>query len=84
MINCDDISYFKKILGERGVVQEEEKLDDANMDWMRKYRGSSKLMLQPKSTQEVSVFIQLNLLFFINWFLYYICLLNRSQVLEVL
>ncbi|KAK6125690.1 hypothetical protein DH2020_040570 [Rehmannia glutinosa] len=54
MINCDDISYFKKILGERGVVLEEEKLDDANTDWMRKFKGSSKLMLQPRSTQEVS------------------------------
>ncbi|KAI3451006.1 hypothetical protein Pfo_007671 [Paulownia fortunei] len=54
MINSDDISYFKEILGERGVVQEEEKLDDANTDWMRKYKGSSKLMLQPRSTQEVS------------------------------
>ncbi|KAG8383377.1 hypothetical protein BUALT_Bualt04G0006200 [Buddleja alternifolia] len=53
-INSDDISYFKKILGERGVVQEEEKLDDANTDWMRKYKGSSKLMLQPRSTEEVS------------------------------
>ncbi|KAL8047351.1 hypothetical protein ABFX02_08G235300 [Erythranthe guttata] len=54
MISCDDISYFKKILGEKGVVQEELKLDDANTDWMRKYKGSSKLMLQPRSTHEVS------------------------------
>ncbi|XP_057766180.1 D-2-hydroxyglutarate dehydrogenase, mitochondrial isoform X2 [Salvia miltiorrhiza] len=53
-INSDDISYFKKVLGGRGVVQDEEKLDDANTDWMRKYKGSSKLMLQPRSTQEVS------------------------------
>ncbi|PIN15809.1 Proteins containing the FAD binding domain [Handroanthus impetiginosus] len=58
MINSDDISYFKKILGEKGVVQEEEKLDDANTDWMRKYKGSSKLMLQPKSTQEVSQILE--------------------------
>lgn len=55
-VNADDISYFKKILGERGVVQDEEKLDDANTDWMRKHKGSSKLMLQPKNTQEVGVF----------------------------
>ncbi|KAK4490679.1 hypothetical protein RD792_001371 [Penstemon davidsonii] len=54
VINSDDINYFKKILGESGVVQDEEKLDDANTDWMRKQKGSSKLMLQPKSTQEVS------------------------------
>lgn len=54
VINSDDINYFKKIVGDRGVVQEEEKLDEANTDWMRKYKGSSKLMLQPKSTEEVS------------------------------
>lgn len=54
-INCNDISYFKKLLGEKGVVQEEERLDDANTDWMRKYKGSSKLMLLPRSTQEVGV-----------------------------
>lgn len=53
-INSDDISYFIKLLGEKGVVQDEERLDDANTDWMRKYKGSSKLMLQPRSTQEVS------------------------------
>ncbi|KAG6394579.1 hypothetical protein SASPL_145168 [Salvia splendens] len=53
-INSDDISYFNKVLGGRGVVQDEEKLDDANTDWMRKYKGSSKLMLQPRTTQEVS------------------------------
>lgn len=53
-INIDDISYFKKILGERGVVQDKEKLDDANTDWMRKHKGSSKLMLQPRTTEEVS------------------------------
>lgn len=55
-INSDDISYFNKVLGGRGVVQDEEKLDDANTDWMRKYKGSSKLMLQPRTTQEVNVF----------------------------
>ncbi|GER25547.1 D-2-hydroxyglutarate dehydrogenase [Striga asiatica] len=54
-ISCDDINYFKKILGEKGVVQEEAKLDDANTDWMRKFKGSSKLMLQPRSTQEVDM-----------------------------
>lgn len=59
VINSDDISYFKKILGEGGVIQEEEKLDDANTDWMRKYKGSSKLMLQPRSTEEVYIFLSI-------------------------
>lgn len=53
-INCEDIFHFKNILGEKNVIQDEEKLVTANTDWMRKYKGSSKLMLQPRSTEEVS------------------------------
>lgn len=53
------MSYFKKILGERGVVQDEETLDAVNMDWMRKYKGASKLMLQPRSAEEVGISLAL-------------------------
>ncbi|KAJ8764438.1 hypothetical protein K2173_006178 [Erythroxylum novogranatense] len=53
-LNSDDISHFKGILGEKNVVLDEDKLDFANTDWMRKYRGSSRLLLLPRSTQEVS------------------------------
>ncbi|KAJ4898844.1 D-2-hydroxyglutarate dehydrogenase [Raphanus sativus] len=49
-----DVSYFKEILGEKHVVEDEERLETANTDWMHKYRGSSKLMLLPKNTEEVS------------------------------
>ncbi|KAL5988656.1 D-2-hydroxyglutarate dehydrogenase, mitochondrial [Asimina triloba] len=51
----DDISYFKEILGEKNVVQDPDILLAANMDWMRKYRGSSQLLLQPRSTEQVSL-----------------------------
>ncbi|CAL9086251.1 unnamed protein product [Musa textilis] len=53
-LNADDISYFRTILGERNVVEDEDRLSAANVDWMRKYQGSSKLLLLPKSSQEVS------------------------------
>ncbi|MCD7463787.1 D-2-hydroxyglutarate dehydrogenase, mitochondrial [Datura stramonium] len=53
-ISSEDLSYFKNILGERGVVQDEETLDAVNTDWMRKYKGTSKLMLQPRTAEEVS------------------------------
>ncbi|XP_021908112.1 D-2-hydroxyglutarate dehydrogenase, mitochondrial [Carica papaya] len=53
-LNSDDISYFKEILGEKNVIQDEDRLQAANTDWMQKYRGSSKLLLQPRSTEEVS------------------------------
>ncbi|XP_031260778.1 D-2-hydroxyglutarate dehydrogenase, mitochondrial isoform X1 [Pistacia vera] len=53
-LNVDDISYFKEILGEKNVIQDKDVLLNANTDWMRKYKGSSKLLLQPKTTNEVS------------------------------
>ncbi|GLU19836.1 hypothetical protein SLE2022_360610 [Rubroshorea leprosula] len=53
-LNSDDICYFKDILGEKNVIQDEDTLEFANTDWMRKYKGSSKLLLQPRSTEEVS------------------------------
>lgn len=52
-LNSDDISYFKGVLGEKNVVEDEERLAIANTDWMHKYRGSSKLLLQPRTTEEV-------------------------------
>lgn len=55
-LNSDDISYFKGVIGEKNVIQDEERLLTANTDWMRKYRGSSKLLLQPSSTEEVGFF----------------------------
>ncbi|XP_022985346.1 D-2-hydroxyglutarate dehydrogenase, mitochondrial [Cucurbita maxima] len=53
-LNSDDIDFFRSILGEKNVIQDEDRLLDANTDWLRKYRGSSKLLLQPRSTEEVS------------------------------
>lgn len=63
-INSEDISHFKKILGDRGVVQDEDTLDSVNTDWMGKYKGSSKLMLRPKSTEEVDIYIYIHIIFF--------------------
>ncbi|EEE66707.1 hypothetical protein OsJ_23376 [Oryza sativa Japonica Group] len=54
VLNSDDVSYFKSILGDSGVVQDEDRVSVANMDWMGKYKGSSQLLLLPKSTAEVS------------------------------
>ncbi|GJU47932.1 D-2-hydroxyglutarate dehydrogenase, mitochondrial isoform X1 [Tanacetum coccineum] len=53
-INNDDITYFEKILGAKKVIQDNEELETANTDWMNKYKGSSKLMLQPDNTGELS------------------------------
>ncbi|XP_078180819.1 FAD-linked oxidases family protein [Carex rostrata] len=53
-LNSDDISYFKSVLEEKCVVQDEERLSVANTDWLRKYIGTSQLLLLPKNTDEVS------------------------------
>lgn len=54
-INNDDLIYFEKILGVKKVIQDLEELQTANTDWMHKYKGSSKLMLQPENTTEVRI-----------------------------
>lgn len=35
------------------MVQDEDRLETANIDWMHKYKGSSKLLLLPRNTEEV-------------------------------
>jgi hypothetical protein len=52
-LNSDDISYFKSVLEEKCVVQDEERLSVANTDWLSKYKGASQLLLLPKDTNEV-------------------------------
>jgi D-2-hydroxyglutarate dehydrogenase len=57
-LNSDDVSYFKGVLGEKNVVQDEDRLETANIDWMHKYKGSSKLLLLPRNTEEVRFFLK--------------------------
>ncbi|KAB5547582.1 hypothetical protein DKX38_010988 [Salix brachista] len=57
-LNSDDLSYFKGVLGEKNVVQDEDRLETANIDWMHKYKGFSKLLLLPRNTEEVSKILE--------------------------
>ncbi|KAL8240529.1 hypothetical protein R6Q59_013884 [Mikania micrantha] len=57
-INNDDLIYFEKILGPKKVIQDHEELQTANTDWMHKYKGSSKLMIQPENTTELSQILE--------------------------
>ncbi|CAM6105082.1 unnamed protein product [Calypogeia fissa] len=50
----EDVSHFRRILGDKGVVVDKDELKVANTDWMNKYRGHSQLLLRPQSTQQVS------------------------------
>lgn len=59
-ITEEHVKYFKELLGKEsavidGVTQDAtDDLEAFNGDWMRKYRGHTKLVLKPGSTEEVS------------------------------
>ncbi|KAL2753814.1 hypothetical protein ACRALDRAFT_1043946 [Sodiomyces alcalophilus JCM 7366] len=53
------VAHFKKLLGNAGVIDgvttdATSDIQPFNEDWMRKYRGESRLVLKPASTKEVS------------------------------
>jgi (R)-2-hydroxyglutarate---pyruvate transhydrogenase len=61
----DDIAHFARFLPQNAIIttlkdgesKESEALDELeqyNADWMGKYRGQSRVVLRPKSVQEVS------------------------------
>ncbi|KAF2157589.1 D-lactate dehydrogenase 2 mitochondrial precursor [Myriangium duriaei CBS 260.36] len=55
----EHVRYFRDLLGSdnavvEGVTQDNPDLDGYNADWMRKFRGKSKLVLLPNSTEQVS------------------------------
>lgn len=52
------MEFFRRVLGEKGVVVDPEELQVANTDWMGKYKGSSPLLLRPRDTQQVSQVLQ--------------------------
>jgi hypothetical protein len=50
-----DLARFRDILGSAsGVVTDAAELAAFNEDWIRKYRGASRVALKPKTTQQVS------------------------------
>lgn len=56
----DHVQHFKQLLGKKSAVIDGVTVDATgdlepfNSDWMRKYKGHSKLVLKPQSTNEVS------------------------------
>lgn len=48
-----DLQYFKSAVGEKGVIVDKDELAVANIDWMQKYQGHSKLLLRPQTTRQV-------------------------------
>lgn len=56
----DDVSFFKSVLSENEVLVASEADDLAfyNEDWMRKYKGQSKIVLKPKSVEKISKIVK--------------------------
>ena len=59
-VTAADVKFFKDLLGSDsavidGVTKDAfEELEAFNADWMRKYRGQTKIALRPESTEQVS------------------------------
>ncbi|KAL0840487.1 hypothetical protein ABMA28_015729 [Loxostege sticticalis] len=53
-VQANDVNYFKSVLGEDRVLTEEDDVLSFNIDWIKNCRGQSKVVLKPKSTEEVS------------------------------
>ena len=59
-VTKDDVAFFKGLLGGEAAVVDgisvaaEDDLQPFNEDWMHKYRGQSRLVLKPASTDDVS------------------------------
>ncbi|KAM9936343.1 hypothetical protein OXX80_004111, partial [Metschnikowia pulcherrima] len=50
-----DLTFFRSVLKDDNyLITNEADLDFFNEDWMRKYKGQSKLVLKPKTTEQVS------------------------------
>jgi (R)-2-hydroxyglutarate---pyruvate transhydrogenase len=64
-VSVDDISRFRSILGSSSTAVIEsitqdvsDEVEGYNSDWMRKYRGQSKVVLRPESTEQVSAILK--------------------------
>ncbi|CEP62382.1 D-lactate dehydrogenase LALA0_S05e04390g [Lachancea lanzarotensis] len=55
-LSSDDLTFFKSILSDSEILQAtaDEDLAVFNEDWMRKYKGQSKLVLRPKTVNQIS------------------------------
>ncbi len=46
------------MLDRQGVLTDAESIEQYNMDWTKKYKGNSSLVLRPKTTEEVSALLR--------------------------
>lgn len=53
VVSEDDLSALEQVVPGR-VITDPEELEAPNLDWLRTVRGSSKVLLRPRTTQEVA------------------------------
>ncbi|XP_039618100.1 D-2-hydroxyglutarate dehydrogenase, mitochondrial [Polypterus senegalus] len=53
MVTEHDIDFFEKLLPRRAIT-DPDVLESYNVDWLKSVKGSSKLLLRPQTTQEIS------------------------------
>ncbi|XP_004743866.1 D-2-hydroxyglutarate dehydrogenase, mitochondrial isoform X2 [Mustela putorius furo] len=53
VVSSEDLAAFERILP-GGVVTDPEVLEASNVDWLRTVRGCSKVLLRPRTSQEVA------------------------------
>ncbi|KAF9147434.1 hypothetical protein BG015_010945 [Linnemannia schmuckeri] len=53
-LSQEDIDFFQSVLPPSAISQDDSDLEAFNVDWMHKFRGQSKLLLKPSSTEQVS------------------------------
>ena len=49
-----DIDYFRSILSPNCIIEDTDSLDAYNTDWTHHWKGSSRVVLQPHSVEEVA------------------------------
>ncbi|XP_063986947.1 D-2-hydroxyglutarate dehydrogenase, mitochondrial [Diachasmimorpha longicaudata] len=52
-VTSDHVDYFRKLMGSRALTDPDE-CDKYNVDWIKMVRGNSRVVLKPKTTEEVS------------------------------
>ncbi|XP_011499612.1 PREDICTED: D-2-hydroxyglutarate dehydrogenase, mitochondrial [Ceratosolen solmsi marchali] len=56
--NDTHVAFFEKLLGPGGVITDSQECDAYNVDWLKIVKGSSRLVLRPRSTEEVSAVLR--------------------------
>ncbi|XP_034947769.1 D-2-hydroxyglutarate dehydrogenase, mitochondrial [Chelonus insularis] len=52
------VKFFEQLLGQSRVITDPTECDGYNVDWVKTVRGKSRLVLKPKTTEEVSAVLK--------------------------